>query len=834
MSETPRKSQTKYWMLFAVLLLLAAALILPPLINMNRYQRRIANAISNGLGRPVHLSAVTLRLLPRPGLELSDFIVEEDPAFGMEPTLRAPSVDASIRLSSLWRGRLEIGRISFDQPSLNLVRNSEGRWNIGTVLLQASRIPNAPTAQKRASSAPRFPYIEASNARVNFKIGNEKKPFSFLNADFSMWLANPDEWRLRVEAQPVRTDLDLGLADTGLVRIEGSLHRASGLGEMPVDLQAEWSSVPMGQMTRLLLGQDTGWRGNLRINADIKGDVFNPSFKTRLRIADIHRQEFSPLDSVNVDATCQAAYRHTSHSLEDLTCLWPIDAGHLLLTGAIADLDHPQPALNLQVQNVPAAFGLSVLRLLRNGFASTTQVSGTIQGHFNYEKTSSEKLSGEATLNNLTIRSAGMDAPLIVPALHLVAPEPPLITRHKTKLRSPAPVAPSLHFDGVNLSLGGTTPLIATGDFARSGFSLHLDGNASLERLLPIAANFGFLQGTSAALSPQGSVALNLNVHGPWLPQSTTIDRPALPAITEGTLRLQNASYQASFLPEPVTITSALATFSSTHTTWNPVSVVFHKMPATLSVTVPIPCRDSSCIREFSLTTPELNAAGLQSALLGAGEHGELLQQILARLDRNKVQWPPLNGSVHAGTFTLGPLALHDADSSLHIEGRQIQFTNIDGHTLGGIVHATGSMDATTGTPHYSFDAQLLHASASAVSSLWHDTAATGVISLNTRIATSGYSGEELARSAQGTFHWDWTQGTLGEAPAALTHFDHWSASGSMKDAALVLDQSQVMRGATKEDVSGTISFDRKLNLTIGSSNTTEAHVARTNGQHTP
>src|SRR5580698_10130347 len=98
MSEMPRKSQTKYWLLFAVLLLLAAALILPPLINMNRYQRRIANAISNGLGRPVHLSAVTLRLLPRPGLELSDFIVDEDPAFGAEPTLRAQSVDASVRL----------------------------------------------------------------------------------------------------------------------------------------------------------------------------------------------------------------------------------------------------------------------------------------------------------------------------------------------------------------------------------------------------------------------------------------------------------------------------------------------------------------------------------------------------------------------------------------------------------------------------------------------------------------------------------------------------------------------------------------------------------------
>src|ERR1700729_2727732 len=110
MSDNPHRSQTKYWILFTALLLLAAALILPPLINMNRYQRRIADSIGNSLGRRVHLSSVTLRLPPRPGLELTDFLVEEDPTFGSEPTLRAASVDASIRLTSLWRGRLEIGR----------------------------------------------------------------------------------------------------------------------------------------------------------------------------------------------------------------------------------------------------------------------------------------------------------------------------------------------------------------------------------------------------------------------------------------------------------------------------------------------------------------------------------------------------------------------------------------------------------------------------------------------------------------------------------------------------------------------------------------------------
>jgi AsmA family/AsmA-like C-terminal region len=838
MSENPRKSQKKYWILFTVLLLLAAALILPPLINLNRYQRRIADAISNGLGRPVHLSSVTLRLLPRPGLELSDFIVDEDPAFGAEPTLRAQNVDASIRLSSLWRGRLEIGRISLDQPSLNLVRNSEDRWNIGTVLLQASRIPNAPTAQRRASSAPRFPYIEASNARVNFKFGNEKKPFSLLNADFAMWLNNPDEWRIRLEAQPARTDLDLDLSDTGLLRVEGSLHRASVLGSMPIDLQTEWSNAPLGQMGRLLLGKDTGWRGDLQVNASIKGDLYNPEFKTRVQIAGMHRQEFTPLDAFNVDATCQGQYRHALHSLDGLTCLWPIGGGHLLLTGGIPNVEQLSPAFNLQVQNVPATFGLSILRLFHDGFASSTQVSGTMQGSLEYASLPAKTLIGGFVIDGLTLHVPNTDAPFVLPALHIATPQAASAPRRVKKPHPVTPVPALLHLDSANVALGGEAPLAVSGDFTRQGFVLHFNGDASIERLRPLVAGFGVLHQSVSALAPQGSANLNLTIHGPWLPQTSSLDNPAPTAVTEGTLRLAHTEFQANFLPEPVEIVSAQAALTNTQIVWNPAAVVFHKMPLALSVTMPLACSTASCASNFSLSTPNLDAAALQSALLGAGEHGELLQQILARLDRNKVQWPPLTGTVRAGSFALGSLVLRDASASLHIEGRQIQFTSIDAHALNGILHATGSVDAAGSTPRYSFDTQLLHANAAAVSGLWHDVppappSLAGIVSASAKVDLSGYSADNLAQSARGTFHWDWTQGALGLAPAALTHFDHWSADGAIKNTQLVLDHSQVTRGPLKEPVSGTISFDRKLNLTVASQDE-ETHVAKVVGQHAP
>ena len=53
------------------------------------------------------MGAMQLRLLPTPAIDMTDLTVAEDPAFGYEPSLHASEVVASLRLRSLWRGRLD-------------------------------------------------------------------------------------------------------------------------------------------------------------------------------------------------------------------------------------------------------------------------------------------------------------------------------------------------------------------------------------------------------------------------------------------------------------------------------------------------------------------------------------------------------------------------------------------------------------------------------------------------------------------------------------------------------------------------------------------------------
>ena len=111
-------------------------------------------------------------------------MVHDDPAFGAEPMLRASEVTASLRLTSLFRGRLEISRLVLTEPSLNLVQMARaiGTWNIfWNVHLDAV----APTGKRCVSARPGFPYIEADRGRINFKIGQEKMPFALSEADYA-------------------------------------------------------------------------------------------------------------------------------------------------------------------------------------------------------------------------------------------------------------------------------------------------------------------------------------------------------------------------------------------------------------------------------------------------------------------------------------------------------------------------------------------------------------------------------------------------------------------------------------------------------------------------
>lgn len=381
--RTPSPRPRRYWPWWmgagAVILLLA---LLPPLINANRYQRQIARSMSLSLGRPVHLDNVSFHLLPVPGLTLSNLVVSEEPAFGAEPTIRANTVEASLRLSSLWRRRVEFSRVRFVEPSVNLVRNGEGRWNLADVLLHAAHVNTAPTAQRRAGPAPRFPYIEATGGRVNVKLGEEKLPFSLTAADFALWQPSPHQWRVRLRGQPDRTDVNM--TDPGSLRIEGDLLQATAAEDVRVNLHADWYDAPLGEATLLLTGGDLGWRGRLNLEASLAGTLDAARLEGKLTLGALRRADFAPAHPLDLQGTCSAGLSIQTARLKQLACSLPDGAPEPIRLGAAEiDLQHPeQTQATLVGEAVPNRWALLWAALFSPRISAETVPPGTLDLQF--------------------------------------------------------------------------------------------------------------------------------------------------------------------------------------------------------------------------------------------------------------------------------------------------------------------------------------------------------------------------------------------------------------------------------------------------------------------
>ncbi|MEO6964343.1 MAG: AsmA family protein, partial [Acidobacteriaceae bacterium] len=193
--DTPkRKAGHARTLVLGVIVLLALIIFVPPYINVSSLRRSIVQSISAGLGRPVYASAVELQLFPRPAFVLHHLTVAAEPSFGVEPVITAETVIANLRASTLWHRRVEIASLHFDAPSVNLVRNDRGEWNFAS-LIRNSPILRLAGASSSARALP-FPYVEATEARINFKLGPEKLPFSLESAELAFWKESGNKWHV--------------------------------------------------------------------------------------------------------------------------------------------------------------------------------------------------------------------------------------------------------------------------------------------------------------------------------------------------------------------------------------------------------------------------------------------------------------------------------------------------------------------------------------------------------------------------------------------------------------------------------------------------------------
>jgi uncharacterized protein involved in outer membrane biogenesis len=281
------------WARIAILFLIAlwiANVALSFAIQHTSLNRRITARLDAAFGRPVEVGSYRFSLWGRPTLEARSVTVSEDPRFGHEYFLRAESLTMSLRWRSLLRGRFEFGGIWLTHPSLNLVRNPDGDWNVAEWLPQFSAaaggrsvvIPKFPAA----SNALRFSRINVDSGRINFKRAQEKLPFALVGVTGYVEPEGNGEWRLDLEAAPARAAVILQQA--------GTLHLSGRVGGTssrlrPAALDFAWTEGSLSDALRLVRATDYGVRGNFAVMLKASTEAQDWNLEGRAEIREVHR-----------------------------------------------------------------------------------------------------------------------------------------------------------------------------------------------------------------------------------------------------------------------------------------------------------------------------------------------------------------------------------------------------------------------------------------------------------------------------------------------------------------------------------------------------------------
>lgn len=114
-------------------LILIIALALPFLIDANQFRPRVEAEAGKALGRTVKVGNLTLSLFAG-GVRADDLSVSEDPAYGKGPFLTAKSMNIGVEMLPLITSKkLNIRSFTITDPKVNLIRGTNGKWNVSTL-----------------------------------------------------------------------------------------------------------------------------------------------------------------------------------------------------------------------------------------------------------------------------------------------------------------------------------------------------------------------------------------------------------------------------------------------------------------------------------------------------------------------------------------------------------------------------------------------------------------------------------------------------------------------------------------------------------------------------
>lgn len=135
-----------------VVVVLAIAIAVPFLVDVNQFRPRLESELTSVLGRPVSVGNLKLSILAG-SVAADDLSIADDPAFSKSPFLQAKSLNVGVELMPLITSRkINVTGITIDQPEITLLQTPTGEWNYAK-LGTKSEAPATASAPASASSS---------------------------------------------------------------------------------------------------------------------------------------------------------------------------------------------------------------------------------------------------------------------------------------------------------------------------------------------------------------------------------------------------------------------------------------------------------------------------------------------------------------------------------------------------------------------------------------------------------------------------------------------------------------------------------------------------------
>ncbi len=798
------------WALIFAIALVAVSSGLSRALQTSSARQYLIAHLDASFGRTVDVARFDFSLLDGARLEAHSVTVAEDPHFGNEYFLRSETLTAGLRWTALFSGHFEFGSLSLLRPSLNLVRDAQGHWNMERWLPPASPGTSrpgfvGPSPAARGIPTARLRRIDVEGGRINFKQLDDKSPFALLDVTGRVEQDSAGRWALDLQARPMRAGIEL--QDIGTLSVRGSIAGTTARLQ-PAELNLTWRAVSVADALRLARGLDYGVRGNLdvdlsaRIASDpIAGEAIAPpnpaanhaaessaaqwSISGEARLTGIHGWRLPGRGSdPAINLSLEVAWHLGEARAQIQKLLVEMQNSHLQGKG---DLDwergfHPQ--LHFESSSVGLSDVLAWYRAFRPGVAENLRATGTLGVDATLAGWPLHLQQGAIASVGGTLTAASLPAPLQIGALNASVSHGGLDFAPTEISFSPAFVPGAAETTSADsASLNAFTLRGSIFPDGNGIFHWPPNWNLAMEGATPrvedwLALSEVIAQPVRSGWTAEGGMALKIR-------GASRMESPGpswLGPLWLGTMDFRVLTVSPVYVNQPVLLSRAHVEFAPAQRTVTLSAA--EAFGATWRGTIVRTNSDGAWT--FDLSVDHLDAAELDRWLGPRARPG-----LLARLTRLGISPAAIpeqqdaaagriaaRGRLRVDEIDIAPLRLTQFDGEAELAGRAISIRKAQANFFGGKV--AGDFDARlSGDPSYRFQGRFdridLAALGHSVAFLNNRIAGTAAATLN--LSTHGIGRENLVASVEG-------DGTLNARSAQLGGLNFPGvASGENRDS---------------------------------------------------